>query len=405
MNYKEALREFFYMKQARLFHFVFLLSMCVISSSLHALSVDAVTPINDREYSPAMLKLINNSQGNIKLMLYQARFYDKYPDTMSNKFLEALIEAMKRGVEVTAVIDISDWNKEGSDYNKEFANRLVEAGAVVYLDNPDIVSHQKVIIFDDVITVVGSTNWSYYALDKNNEVASIIWSHEVNCAYTSYFNKCVAQSERYMVKKPRPNLEMAQKEGFSLLPAVDVKSVNNRDYYPIVHEAISAARQRVWVAQMEAFYYMTRPGYAPDRPEGQTVISLANMLLKDLIAAHERGVDVRVVLDVQKDQQERNLDFANRLLAHGIKVFYDNPEVTTHAKMLVIDDDISIIGSTNWSLNAIEQGNEASVLIKSEQVAKVYADYLQNLMNTGSSILPSSGFSKPETTTTTLTRE
>lgn len=377
----------------------------VISSTLYALSVDAVTPINDRDYSAAMLKLINNAQGNIKLMLYQARYYDKYPDTMSNKFLEALIEAKKRGVDVTLVLDISGWNKEGSDYNQDFARRLVEAGAVVYLDNPDIVSHQKVMLFDDVVTVVGSTNWSYYALDRNYEVASIIWSHEINLAYTDYFNKRVAESERFLDKKPRPDLELARQEGFSLLPAADVKAANNRDYYPIVHEAIRESRKRVWVAQMEAFYYMTRPDYAPHTPEGQTVISLANMLLKDLVAAHERGVDVRVVLDVQKDGQERNLDFANRLLAHGIKVYYDNPEVTTHAKMLLIDDDISIIGSTNWSLNAIEQGNEASVLIKSEEVAKVYAAYLQNLMNGGSEILPSSGFSKEEPTTPTLRGE
>ena len=155
---------------------------------------------------------------------------------------------------------------------------------------------------------------------------------------------------------------------------------------------------------MSAMYYMVRPSYAPSTlPTTTTIVpSLTNLLLKDLIRAQERGVDVRVLLDIQENSVNRNLDFANRLLAHGIKVYYDDPKVTLHAKMLLVDDDITVVGSTNWSLNALEQGNEASVLIQSDKVNQVYADYFLHLLRESTLITPTSEFALPEITTPTV---
>ncbi len=379
---------------------------CLVATSLYALDVRAVTPINNRDYSPAMLTLIQNSRSNIKLMLYQARFYDEYPDTMSNKFLEEIVRALERGVCVTAILDISEWNEEGAKFNTDFARRLAEAGAQVYMDNPEIVSHQKVMLFDDTITVIGSTNWSYYSLARNDEAAGIIWSAEVNEAYTEYFNKRLAESKRFFAEPPVANLERAKSLGFDLLPAEGVVPINNRDYFTEVHKAITGSTERVWLAQMEALYYMVRPSYAPSGVEGisDTLPALTNQLLKDLIGAHERGVEVVAVLDAPTDRVNINIDFANRLLAHGIKVFFDDPEVTLHAKMLVIDNDTTIIGSTNWSLNALEQGNEASVLIDSEKVNKAYAEYIRDIIDRGTTVTKSAVFQIPEETNGTVHR-
>jgi len=38
-------------------------------------------------------------------------------------------------------------------------------------------------------TIVGSTNWTYYALEENNETSVVIKSDEINMAYRKYFLK------------------------------------------------------------------------------------------------------------------------------------------------------------------------------------------------------------------------
>jgi phosphatidylserine/phosphatidylglycerophosphate/cardiolipin synthase-like enzyme len=366
-------------------------------STVFAESVEAVTPINDRDYGPAMIKLIRNAQTRIKLMQYQARFYDEYPDTLSNKFLEEIVKAIERGVHVMVIVDVSSWNEEGSEYNTQFAAKLAEKGAEVYLDDPEIVSHQKVTLIDDVITVLGSMNWSFYALDRNNEASVIVWSQKVNADYTKYFNQRLADSRRYIPKKPVPNLELARKKGFNLTTVDEVKPVNNRDYYPELHKAISNATERIWVSQVQALYYMSRPPYAPkdhDNPEGAA--SLTNLIIKDLAEASKRGVDVRVALDIQAERANVNIDGANRLIPHGVRVFFDSPEVTSHAKMLIIDDDLTILGSTNWSLNAVEIGNEANVFIKSKELNAQYADYIAAIMKGGTEVVATSEFKEPD---------
>ena len=43
---------------------------------------------------------------------------------------------------------------------------------------------------------------------------------------------------------------------------------------------------------------------------------------------------------------ETKLDFLERLQAGGGSVYEDSPDVTTHAKLAIVDDDFVVIGST-----------------------------------------------------------
>ncbi|MFH0794686.1 MAG: hypothetical protein V2A74_11705, partial [bacterium] len=79
---------------------------------LLALPALGVAPVDNRKAYPAYRELIRGAQRNIKIMLYQARFYEDYPGSDSNVLCDELVAAHKRGVHVTAVIDISDWNPE-----------------------------------------------------------------------------------------------------------------------------------------------------------------------------------------------------------------------------------------------------------------------------------------------------
>ena len=110
------------------------------------------------------------------------------------------------------------------------------------------------------------------------------------------------------------------------------------------------------------------------------------MLLDDLIEASKRGVDVKVMLEGGEEFLGENFTEAQTktkeyLEEGGVKVKFDGEGVTTHAKLIVIDERVVILGSTNWNYYSLDRNNEASVLIKSNEAGIYYEDYFEKLWN------------------------
>jgi cardiolipin synthase len=313
-------------------------------------------------------------------MLYQARFYEKYPGSWSNEFAHELINAHHRGVDITAIIERADWNPDNTKQNKYFAQKLAAAGIRVYFDPLNITSHQKIMLVDDEVTVIGSANWSHYSLTKNYEAAIVIFSPQLYKAYLNYFNQRLATADIFHESLTTPSLATKFYNSLHMLPAQDVKTLNNRNYFSELHFALRNATKRIRIVQMEAFYYMVTPKWANAQTKPGEPPSPTNQIFTDLCDAKKRGLDVQVILDIQSNRRNANEDFANRLLARGIDVYYDSPTTTTHAKMILIDDHITILGSTNWSYPALAVGNETSVLIISKQTNAAYQNYFDQIL-------------------------
>jgi phosphatidylserine/phosphatidylglycerophosphate/cardiolipin synthase-like enzyme len=73
-------------------------------------------------------------------------------------------------------------------------------------------------------------------------------------------------------------------------------------------------------------------------------------LLKAVTDAHNRGVDVRIMLNpARRDGKEENTDSRKLLVDAGIKVLDSNPAFDlTHEKSMVIDDATAFVQSLNW---------------------------------------------------------
>jgi cardiolipin synthase len=73
-------------------------------------------------------------------------------------------------------------------------------------------------------------------------------------------------------------------------------------------------------------------------------------LLKAIVDAHKRGVDVRVMLNpARRDGKEENAESRKQLTDAGIKVLDSNPAFDlTHEKSMVIDDTTAFVQSLNW---------------------------------------------------------
>ncbi len=157
----------------------------LIPSLLMALPADDVVPLPNRDYYPTLINAIRNAKKTLHIFMFSARYYRRYKDDPNSVLLNEIINAHKRGVDVIVILDASSWNVSNTLKNKEFGDSLKSAGVEVHYDPIDITSHDKLIIIDGYITFVGSHNWSYFALARNNEASVMIKSKAV----AEYFEK------------------------------------------------------------------------------------------------------------------------------------------------------------------------------------------------------------------------
>ncbi|GAB4181225.1 MAG: hypothetical protein Tsb002_01010 [Wenzhouxiangellaceae bacterium] len=109
-----------------------------------------------------------------------------------------------------------------------------------------------------------------------------------------------------------------------------------------------------------------------------------DMLLQKLLDAKARGVQVKVVLDKDQEGDVYNSREINQaafefLDSNGIDVAFDSEDALLHAKLLVIDDRISVVGSHNWTAGSFYNFEDISVVVNSSAVNTAWANLFPEL--------------------------
>jgi cardiolipin synthase len=97
-------------------------------------------------------------------------------------------------------------------------------------------------------------------------------------------------------------------------------------------------------------------------------------ILKAVIDAQRRGVNVRVMLNpARRDGESENKESHKQLAAAGVAVIDSNPEYdVTHEKSMVVDDTTAFVNSLNWDTkNLTETRDYAIVTSHAHEVAEV----------------------------------
>jgi phosphatidylserine/phosphatidylglycerophosphate/cardiolipin synthase-like enzyme len=111
----------------------------------------------------------------------------------SAPIIRALIAAHKRGVDVKLILDKSDFRGR---YQKIIAI-LNQAGLPIWKDYKPAIAHNKVIIIDKHIVVVGSFNFTTSAQVRNAENVNIIDDAGFAKNYIEYWYSRQAVSDKY----------------------------------------------------------------------------------------------------------------------------------------------------------------------------------------------------------------
>jgi phosphatidylserine/phosphatidylglycerophosphate/cardiolipin synthase-like enzyme len=102
-------------------------------------------------------------------------------------------------------------------------------------------------------------------------------------------------------------------------------------------------------------------------------------LVDTLINAHIRGVDVFIVID-DEWMFSPNSGYLEMASA-GIDIRGDDRNGTMHHKALIIDGNVVVTGSYNWSPSAEENNDENIIILKSSTIAEIYLQEFERLWN------------------------
>ncbi len=148
-----------------------------------------VLPLVDGAYYSAVHAELRRAKKSIRCAMYFAKYNPKFPDGFEAALLGDLVSAQKRGLDVSVILDGNKrpWENGGKEQedkkNQSAFDFLAERGVNVRYDSDDVLLHSKLIVIDDSVTIVGSTNWTYSALRKNHEASVIIHSPQVARAF------------------------------------------------------------------------------------------------------------------------------------------------------------------------------------------------------------------------------
>ncbi|HSE42227.1 MAG TPA: phospholipase D-like domain-containing protein [Acidobacteriota bacterium] len=152
-------------------------------------------------------------------------------------------------------------------------------------------------------------------------------------------------------------------------PGQNIILLANKDYYPFLKQHFQNAKHRI----IGTVFLIKLTSHRENEPAD---------LLRVLIAAAKRKVDVTLVLEISSDIKETtdaNMQAAKMLLDSGIKVRFDHDHVTTHSKVFVIDDRYCFVGSHNFTHAALAMNQELSLFVDSPGLAAEITTFIRQI--------------------------
>lgn len=285
-----------------------------------------------------------------------------------------LVAKKKEGLEVQVVLDPVN---EAYEAEKEEVIQILKEGGVETLLYPvkapegknrfGQINHVKMMIIDGDEAIIGGMNWGAHS--PNNHDVDVRIEGPIVDKMEALFNKDYTKSGG---TNPLPiEKTPVHPEGKSLVSlATGSEDPGERQIKASLHRAIRNAKTSI---HCELFFLTDWS------------------ILKALVEAKERGVDVKVLLNPSQIGDTRhNEKAADQLRKAGCEVLWFKPNEETgsklHAKVGIFDGEEVILGSANWTGNGLTWNREANVDIVDKEVAGYYenmfkTDFKKGLKN------------------------
>jgi HKD family nuclease len=194
-----------------LISFLIALAMLGITARAYCYNAEVVN-ISGNKYFSAVKEALAKAKESIYLVMFTIELSTEKQNSKANQLINTIIEAKNRGVDVEVVLDQnvdfvqrkypSDWEIKIKSTNA--CKRLKDAGIKVYYDDPVKYVHAKAVVIDKKTVILGSTNWTEAAFDRNIEVSVLIESKDLAQEILNYFKTIKKEEYVEFIGKSTP---------------------------------------------------------------------------------------------------------------------------------------------------------------------------------------------------------
>jgi cardiolipin synthase len=318
-----------------------------------------------QEIFPAMLKAMAAAQKSIRLETYI------YSDgKLGRQFLETLLAAAQRGVQVQILVDaLGSWL-----LLDDFFEPLVAGGAEVRRFNPlhlwrfGVRNHRKLLICDDATMFIGGFNvadeydgdgvtrgWCDVGVRiENPALAGELAASFDELFALSDFRRNPLMRLRAFKRKRKP----LKKPAGELLLSHPGRGAG--PFQTALYQDLAKARE---VRIVSAYFLPTR------------------RVRRDLIRLARRGGRVQLILAGQSDilvSQLAARSLYHRLLKAGVEIYEYQPQVL-HAK-LILSDGVVYVGSSNLDIRSLNLNYELMLRLEDKTAAVEAREIFERLL-------------------------
>ena len=318
--------------------------------------------VNGENKFPDVIKSLKNAKHHIHIEYY---IYDN--DEIGNQIAQVLIEKAKEGVEVRFIYD--DFGSKG--IRKNIVRQLREAGAeaypffkiylIMFANRLNYRNHRKIIVIDGAIGYVGGINVSDHYINENKN--KMFWrdTHlkiegssvfNLQSIFLADWNFCANQkitfSNEYF---PEEKKDINYGDKMVQIVSSGPDSKYPRIKYTLI-QAIILAKEEVCI---------TTPYFIPDKS-----------FLQAVNIAALSGICVQIILPGISDSFIVNTttqSYFQDLLDAGVEIYIYNKGFV-HAKTMVCDKKVAIVGTANLDNRSFDLNFEINANIFDEDIAQ-----------------------------------
>ncbi len=317
-------------------------------------------------------------------------------DALGKALLNKLIEKAVQGVSVKVLYD----DLGALRTKKRFFKKLIKAGGQVERFfaskirlvniNMNYRNHRKIIVIDNEIAYTGGSNIGVEYLGQHKRIKP--WrdtqvrvvgdiAQLLNVRFISDFS--FAAKKDYLIF-PRTNAEKLAKKHKDIVKTIKKEFkrtgeniIKVSDSYKLMQLVVSGPdtpNNEIKSAYTKAIYLARKrillqtPYFIPD-----------SSFMEALISARTSGVDVELIIPKVPDKKYVyyvTMSYAKQLLKYGIKVYLYKGFI--HSKTLVVDDEISSVGTFNLDMRSFKLHFEDTLFIYDKDFCEQMTSTFEN---------------------------
>ncbi|AIV40551.1 cardiolipin synthase [Curtobacterium sp. MR_MD2014] len=292
-------------------------------------------------------------------------FYIATIDDTTRPYFEALARAQARGVTVRFLLD--HWASRGYPGYKDTLAFLDRANIEWHLmlplqplqgkfQRPDLRNHRKIMVIDGSVAFTGSQNLIDPSYDLQSHIEKGMVYKDLFARFEGpvvaglnalFVTDWYSETDELLLRESDPVQRADRGDALDCQVVPSGPGFDGENNLRLFNALLYSAQEKVSI---------TSPYFVPD-----------DSMLYAITTTAQRGVEVELFVGEIGDHAmtwHAQRSYYEELLRAGVRIWLYRAPTILHAKHFTIDDDVSVIGSSNMDMRSFSLNLEVSVMVR-----------------------------------------